>query len=274
MAYCLNVCGNIARALGKFDEAERHYLESYQIREGFKDPEGMAVALNHLGQIALIQNDTVRAHNYYHQSHTLYEELHDRGGLAEAQMGIGAVALKNKHYTKAQRFLREALITATDINHLAMTFTIFVYIADLFHQTGYDEKSRELLQLVRDHSASEQELREKAHRLLDEIGSHEEQSINTNRLDWETTAKTQIDFLAQSKELLLTLIQDKLIEPLTERELEVLALLAEGMSNQDIADTLTVVVGTVKAHNHSIYGKLDVKNRTEAVTRARELHLL
>jgi LuxR family transcriptional regulator, maltose regulon positive regulatory protein len=54
----------------------------------------------------------------------------------------------------------------------------------------------------------------------------------------------------------------------------VLRLLAEGLSNKDIAESLTVVIGTVKAHNNRIYGKLGVKNRTQAVARARELNLL
>jgi ATP/maltotriose-dependent transcriptional regulator MalT len=65
-----------------------------------------------------------------------------------------------------------------------------------------------------------------------------------------------------------------LIEPLSERELEVLRLLAEGSSNQAIAEALIVAIGTVKAHLHSVYGKLDVRTRTQAIARARELRLL
>jgi LuxR family maltose regulon positive regulatory protein len=64
------------------------------------------------------------------------------------------------------------------------------------------------------------------------------------------------------------------IEPLSERELEVLSLLAEGKMRQEIAQELTISVNTVKAHLKGIYGKLDVHNRREAVTRARALGLL
>ncbi len=64
------------------------------------------------------------------------------------------------------------------------------------------------------------------------------------------------------------------IEPLSPRELEVLRLLAAGASNRQIADELVLVTGTVKAHVLSIYRKLDVHNRTQAVARARELKLL
>jgi len=65
-----------------------------------------------------------------------------------------------------------------------------------------------------------------------------------------------------------------LVEPLSQRELEVLQLIALGKTNQEIARQLIVSPGTVKAHSASIYRKLDVANRTEAVARARQLGIL
>ena len=64
-----------------------------------------------------------------------------------------------------------------------------------------------------------------------------------------------------------------LVEPLSERELEVLGLVAEGLSNREIADKLFLSVGTVKTHIHNIYGKLGVTGRPQAIVRARELNL-
>lgn len=61
---------------------------------------------------------------------------------------------------------------------------------------------------------------------------------------------------------------------LSERELEVLALLASGRTNSEIAGDLYVAVGTVKSHVNSIYTKLEARNRAEAVSRAQELELL
>ena len=63
-------------------------------------------------------------------------------------------------------------------------------------------------------------------------------------------------------------------EPLTEREIEVLRLVAAGLSNRSIAEHMVVSAGTVKVHLHNIHNKLNVHNRTEAVARARELNLL
>jgi LuxR family transcriptional regulator, maltose regulon positive regulatory protein len=63
-------------------------------------------------------------------------------------------------------------------------------------------------------------------------------------------------------------------EPLSEREMEVLALITAGKSNRQIAKDLFVALSTVKTHVNNIHRKLDVRNRTQAVSRARELRLL
>jgi LuxR family maltose regulon positive regulatory protein len=65
-----------------------------------------------------------------------------------------------------------------------------------------------------------------------------------------------------------------LLDPLTAREQEVLTLIAEGLSNREIAARLFIEVGTVKWYVHSIFRKLEVDSRTKAASRARELHLV
>jgi ATP/maltotriose-dependent transcriptional regulator MalT len=70
------------------------------------------------------------------------------------------------------------------------------------------------------------------------------------------------------------LVTPSLLEPLSERELEVLRLLAEGHDNAEIARELVVAVSTIKSHVNHIFSKLGVGNRLEAVLRARQLNLL
>jgi LuxR family maltose regulon positive regulatory protein len=65
-----------------------------------------------------------------------------------------------------------------------------------------------------------------------------------------------------------------LIDPLSERELEILRLIAQGLSNREIGERLFLALNTVKGHNRRIFSKLQVQRRTEAVVRARELDLL
>jgi LuxR family maltose regulon positive regulatory protein len=68
--------------------------------------------------------------------------------------------------------------------------------------------------------------------------------------------------------------QEGLIEPLTDRELEVLNYIAQGLSNPEIAKRLYLSPNTLKAHAQNIFSKLNVHNRVEATNRARELRLV
>ena len=84
-------------------------------------------------------------------------------------------------------------------------------------------------------------------------------------------------FGAEEKESAFTPLSPEssdLVEPLTERELEVLHFLGEGYSNQKIATALVITLNTVKKHTSGIYGKLGVHSRTQAVVRAQELGIL
>ncbi len=65
-----------------------------------------------------------------------------------------------------------------------------------------------------------------------------------------------------------------LVEPLSQRELEVLRLIALGKSNAEVAQTLVIALSTVKTHTNSIFGKLQVTSRTQALARARALQLI
>ncbi len=65
-----------------------------------------------------------------------------------------------------------------------------------------------------------------------------------------------------------------MIEPLSARELEVLGLIAEGLSNREIAAKLYLSLNTVKVHSSNIYGKLGVNSRTQALAKAKTLGIL
>ena len=69
-------------------------------------------------------------------------------------------------------------------------------------------------------------------------------------------------------------VPQPLVEPLSARELEVLRLMATGKSNAEVAQTLVIAISTVKTHTNSIFGKLQVTSRTQAIALARDLELL
>ena len=76
-------------------------------------------------------------------------------------------------------------------------------------------------------------------------------------IDKDLTANTQI-----------------LVEPLSQREIEVLGLMAEGYKYKEIAERLVVSINTVRHHTRNLYGKLEANNRAQAIGKAKELNLL
>ena len=92
-------------------------------------------------------------------------------------------------------------------------------------------------------------------------------------MDYVRTLLDALESEATASEASST-VHAALVEPLSERELEVLRLLVLGLPNKEIARTLVIAVGTVKQHLKNIYGKLEVHNRTEAANRARDLGLV
>jgi LuxR family maltose regulon positive regulatory protein len=86
--------------------------------------------------------------------------------------------------------------------------------------------------------------------------------------------KEYVDKLLSAFTQSKNMLQSGLAEPLSQRELEVLRLIAQGLSNREISERLFIALSSVKGHNQMIFSKLQVQSRTEAVARARELSLL
>lgn len=108
--------------------------------------------------------------------------------------------------------------------------------------------------------------------LLAEAATRRVMPAYTGRLLAVFEAEKQRD--AGESPLLSSAHSQPLIEPLSQREVEVLQLIAQGLSNGEIGEKLFLALDTVKGHNRKIFDKLQVQRRTEAVARARELGLL
>jgi ATP/maltotriose-dependent transcriptional regulator MalT len=290
LAYCLNEWGNVERALGNHAEARRHFQASYAIRQEFDDPEGMAVALGHLGQIAILEQDYHQADDLYRQSLGFYREIGDRGGLATSLAGLGDAALALGKVDEAGKHLHQALQVATEIQFLPLAFSLSISAGRLLLHTGQGELSATLLTFVAHHPASDGEAKERAEQLLARCQAQlqPEQFASAEQTGLTSTLEDVLALLLSGAMVpsegdraspLLPTAQEQppdqaLIEPLTPRELDVLRLLADGLSNKEIATELVLTLGTVKWYNNQIYGKLNVKSRTQAIARASELSLL
>ncbi|MBX3085689.1 MAG: hypothetical protein KF716_28890 [Anaerolineae bacterium] len=207
--------------------------------------------------------------------------------MATSIFGLGDTAQASGDYAGGRSLLRQALEIAARILWLPLILAILVSISDLFLQTGENELAVELAALVVQHPASEPPTQSRARRLLlqsqrllppeiyvaaksrgetDDVIAITSSTLDQLRLPKTYTAKTVNPDVSLGKSIL--------VDPLSERELEILRLLADGLTNQQIADKLVIVLGTVKSHNSNIFSKLGVTNRTQAIKRARELNLL
>lgn len=106
-------------------------------------------------------------------------------------------------------------------------------------------------------------------------------TIKADYVERILVAFTQSGFWRAGRDLLTTKAEGEnqtapaaLIEPLSDRELDVLRLMAEGLKYKEIAERLFISLNTVRSHTKSIYGKLNVRNRTQAIEKARQLEIL
>ncbi len=289
MGYCLNQLGNVAYALQDYAAAQSHYAASYRVRKDLDDPEGMAVALNHLGQVAMRQGQAAEAGRVYEQSRAIYERIGDAGGLVTSLTGLGHAALAQGNEPAARPAFAQALQIASERQFMPHTFAALVAVTDWLLNAGRTETGLAALALLHHHPAAGHEIREQAQHLAERFGV---------ALAVDGKPATRHDGTPPSLETVVARVQHELvaaetgvgsplparreaaptaqplIEPLSDRELEVLRLVAAGLSNPQIAQQLFIAVGTVKAHVHSICGKLSAGNRVQAIARARELGLL
>jgi ATP/maltotriose-dependent transcriptional regulator MalT len=287
MAYILNTMGQIAVALGDNQMGKTHFQASFKIRQAFDDPEGMALALINLGNLALKEQSFAEAGEHFQCSRTIYQDINDKGGLAAADWGLGIVACEKGDYSLSQDYFRGALQLAVEIDYRPVLFGSLVNIAELLWNTGQRELPLTLLAFTAHHPATDHETQNKAKKRL--TGDYRKE-ISPQLFAAATAEGEASDLDALVADLLYQLslpltsisedaplptapVQD-LIEPLTPRELDVLKLLCEGLTNQEFADELVLAIGTVKYYTGQIYGKLGVRNRVSAVARARELNLI
>lgn len=273
MAYVLNQLGDVARVRGDYEQAAQHYRAAYDVREAFGDPEGMAVARARLGEIALAQEEYDGAEECYRHSLNIYRDIGDSGGLATSHEGLGRVAVARGEIATARDHLDRALETATEIHYVPRLVSVLISAAELFLAYGDRQRGADLLAAIRDHTAGGSESEMRVRRLLDGLNVSPS-ATEEERLEALAT-RVRSELQAVDERAASERVPDQpLVEPLTPRELEVLELVAAGLTNKAIAEELVLAVGTVKWYTGEIYGKLNVSNRTEAVARARELDLL
>jgi predicted ATPase/DNA-binding CsgD family transcriptional regulator len=231
-----------------FKQAQIHFENSILFFDQARMPDGINAILISLAGVELAIGDLVRAQKLYETALTLHTGSHllltesSQSRMSSILAGLANIAKTRGHFERAAR-----LLAAANTGWLAQ---IEVLDAEF---NSYESDLAEV----------RAEIGETAFAEAWTVGAAmtKEQAI---AYVWENSVESnKIPLLIPTSNFILT-----------ERELEVLRLVAEGSSNQEIADRLFIGLSTVKKHINHIYDKLDAKNRTQAVAFARERLIL
>lgn len=287
MAYCLIELGNVAIVLGDPAAAKEHYQRSYDIRKEFGDPEGRALALTHLASIALNADSFKEAKALYEESERLYEEIHDKGGLASSCSGIARALVALGDQPAARDHFRRALELAAEIQHVPLVLSVVNGVGEMLAKSAKRDDGLQLMELVLAHPAADSQTRSWAERIRAEAGA--DSPIAAQPADYQAAIAVLTAALSPGTDFGLEALLQQASETsgaaatpsahqypddLTEREVEVLRLVAQGRSNKDISEELFITVNTVANHVKKILSKTDSTNRTEAAAYAQDKGLV
>ena len=286
--------GRAAFGIGDYEQARALCAESVALCETLHNLWGKAFALVHLGRACHELGVLNEARQHYYDGLTVCESIGGYWIMALTLRHLARLELKEGHQQAALAALAQALEIADKVQTLPLMLDVMGGVAEAALACGYNQHAHQLALYIAQHYASEYDSRVSAGAVLLEVKSGApalladmplETLIPALRVTVQSRFETPLAPLpaeqpevrapetAHSSERTLDL-EEGLLDVLSEREVEILGLLADGLTNQEIADKLFLVVGTVKAHNHNIFSKLGVRNRVEAIARAKALNLI
>lgn len=288
LAYCELQLGIVAHNFAEYAAAREYFHRAYELRQAFGDPGGMGVALNNLGKTLIAEGDFEEALNVYQECFEVYHRTNDRGGMVSAHAGLANASRGLDDFTAARQHYRDTLHLLAGAQYRGLLSTILIDIAKFFLQIKADLVAVELLSLTSHHSASYKYVIDQSETLLNEFFGKNPLSPEfanaivrgkarelDDAISWLLMHLTVTQPLpTENEEKRTESVNEALPNPLTRRERQILKLLADGLSNPEIAEQLSIQVGTVKVHVNNIYSKFGVQNRIQALTYAQEVGLV
>lgn len=258
MAFSLTNLGRVAYALGEYAEARELFAQALATREAFGDIRGVAHCLDQLGNSALALGDTQEAGRRYAQSLALFRQIGNQWGMAASLINLGGLAYGQQRVVAASRLLHEALTLAVQMQSKPQIARILRMFTPILRQYGETAWIEQLAQLT-ENADPFIDLRAPAEALLgwawegaDRLLSH------------LPTLEQAIDEAQRPTHQPAPLPPTDSIASLTQREIEVLRLVAQGLTDAQVAERLVVSRRTVSTHLTSIYGKLQINSRSAA----------
>jgi DNA-binding NarL/FixJ family response regulator len=282
-AYALNWLGHMIRDLPQQLALRKRCLAIFQ---ELNSQWGVAIATVSLGQSALYMGDYDEALRLGQIGYGLSQEIDIQWNVIVALRLLGGTAYKTGKYLEAKWCFEQALQMALDVQLTRLVRHSATWMARVLLAMGHQAQAMELyaiaLRYAEDSAAQLHLERIKAELSSENLAaviarSHEiapESAIRALLADLERLDEAGEDEDEAVADVPLPVSSQSSIDSLTERELEILRLVAEGKSNRDIAAELVLALGTVKWYISQIFSKLGAASRTQAVARARELSLL
>lgn len=261
LAYSLNDLGMVTFLLGNASEAERLCQQGLALFRQLGDRRGAAFALTNLGTFAMQTGAYREAERLHEESLGLRRATADCWGVACSLVQLGAVARAASDRRAAERYLLEALQTARDIRVLPVMADALVELSALSAQGGDELRAVATLFAVRRHAATSKRTREQAEALLVELQNRLPTAVVMKAKETAPALEDLADALlhpSTKADRVARAAADAYLDDLTRRELEVLRLIAAGLSNQEISRELDLSVRTVERHISNIYGKVGV----------------
>jgi predicted ATPase/DNA-binding CsgD family transcriptional regulator len=265
----LNILGTVAIYSGEYAQAKAYYEESLGIFRKLEDRVGVSKCLANLGTVAFYSGDYAGARLFYNESLEAQRELGDMWGLAASLVNLGATALNQRDYMEAARCYKESLPLLYGLGDRASIAECLEGLAAAIGawKGGQPERAARLFGA--------------ADALREAVGAPRSMA---SRPEYERNLKTARSLIhevafgeawalgrAMSLEEALALAAEQVVSPsayprteLTSREIDVLRLVASGLTNEQVAEKLHLSRHTVHAHLTSIYSKLGTTTRAAA----------
>ncbi len=270
-ASCIGSLGVLAFFRGEFDQAKRMASQNLEGVMQLTDVGEQGFARMSQANIANVEGNYAEALQLAEEALVLVRPNLMRERSVARAMAIAYYGLGN--FEKARE--RAYWSMAEELSPGIRMWNLPVFALLLAHD-GAAEHAAELLGLIFTHPASPIGWFENWP-LMNDLRAQLSQQLGVDAYTAAWQHGTDLDLDSVVNELLLMTdeqARQPLDEPLTDRELEVLRLVADGLSNHEMAELLTVGEGTIRTHVYNLSQKLGVRNRTSAVARARALHIL
>jgi predicted ATPase/DNA-binding CsgD family transcriptional regulator len=286
IAEALNILATLAFNQGDYSGVQALLEESLVLNREDGIKMGIGSTLTLQAQFALLQGDTSRAHALVEESVEIWREIGDQNGLADSLSVLGRVATRQRDYARAQNLYEESLMTARKTENKLIITSVLEGLAEMVAAQGKSAWAARLW-------GAAESLREAMGAPLPPFWRTDYERVVASARS-SLSAKTFTALWVEGRAMSLQhLLADREPTPaltalsstavtlapasyagLTAREMDVLRLLAQGLTSAQIAEQLVIGLVTVNSHVRSIYSKLGVTSRSAATRYAIEHKLV